>query len=1601
MKTKSYRQYVVLLTIVIAIMGVGLFFMASTSFVRSAALSTEPHAITADDIAIDQLGPDATFVNELITYTLLVTNTSNSTLSNIIITDTWATNMSQDIQKMWPYGVSALYEGYRVLPPDAVAEEYFNVNHINMRGEATWILNPLDSGDAVQIEFIVRVPITLQPTLKSYTLLSGKSYEIGPCSIENTVIAIVQGQQYEAPLVTSQILAPLLRFTHSAWGETVGSEASRVGRFLTYTLVIENLAQDERSDSYPASNLIITDLFPEDIRTHIIASSTSVPGVSIMTNTDNALVWTFPDDFVLDMGHSTIITTWVRVPPETVYTLSGSRRLTTRRLDVLGHANNMPYRDAALSRDHIVRIWGPIEKSVVTNSPPTHNLQTYPNRVITYTITFYNPLYDTDVPTLTIGEHLHTIAGYADTLSFIAMTGGDLGNPTAPLTGSRILWEDVFVPANGVISGSFSVQVAPQAPVKSGCGAWARPNVVTATLGALHYAGPNNQNDSRISIVPQLKPLKTVRPSTQYLGDMLTFTIEIMNQGDTPINPPLLITDELPLAFEFLEMLPTGSPGEPTLITETDTMRIYQWDNVLIHPLAPGGSIEFSYRVSGEQIGSFTNVIYGYNPDTFVCTMKRKARIEIDFDVKYNKQVEPELVVQGELITYTAQVFNRSNRSPYTLTEFMDLLEHTGEDKGTRNVVDGGLWYSHTLPTPFRMDPDDQVWEHSFQARMTGYGIGHDWCKSLAIPSTSIKKQKGSDIWTYLRPLDAWAVGVGTVAPVCVLPKFSLYQQAYPNPIAVGQEFSVVLTLRDNRPNPASPLTGVILQWEVPPADVISGQDIDAFEILSSNPPPTFQMDGLYAWHNVSVPSGGATTFTLYVRAPMFEAVGWKKTYSSEFVAQVLSDHGAEVCIPSATKFVVGDGLPTSCTGTGAGVIKGLTMNQGIELDKTSSPKQVPPYGLVDYKITVRNLTGAPVSPIFITDTLPSLGEMGWQYVRMVNGPEPISTDPLVWRIDEAVPAEANIQLDFTVRAHQFLGFAYNELTCTAPIHVGLRKDFRAHTEVLIISGIGFFKVADPDFIAAGDTTTYTINLLNLSDDTLANVIVTDTLPIGFTFTHMIAPVLVPRAIGQEMVWHIPGEIKKGDTYQIVFGVETDTELFSGFYYSNLAGEAQNAGNGEPVLLPFSEGIAPVYVQGKPQVIAEKYVQPKNIMADDEVTYTLTLFNETDAPYAVIITDTLPANFTFVSSIGGTPLPVIQPGLREQLIWSGLTTMQPRETITLTFRAKADYFAVTGVYCNDVQVQMGKFVLPRRTPMQSCVSLTELPHVDVQISKDDGQRIIDAGQVLQYTITYTNSAESQAAVQTIIITDSIHPTEYVSISAPDWQLDGEHYVYQAGPLTPGESGSVTLTASLAHTIPDDVLVVENMVTIGYLAAQKTIEINPQDNQAIDRDFLQAPDLTITALQVKPAMPGLNTPLTVTVIISNQGRDPITQRWDGSHDGPLFAVELYVKPHPSLPPQDVFDHAGGGDTTEDYILWLAGQLDSGESTEAVFYLPPLTHGGQHDIYAQVDISTQCTPCSAYWGHPWGLIFEAYEDNNVSAAYFLDLPTQLYLPLIMRH
>ncbi len=1533
----------------------------------AAPIDTLPHPESQSTwLILDKTGPDTTYAGDPVRYTIRLTNTSDSELTNVVLTDTWTTRIpsAQDREATWLRGILALYNGdYTVNPPDAVNYHTYG-SYVNLRkGEAYWHLNPIPAGQSVEIVLTMTTPITLQPALNGH-LPWGR---VGPSNVENSIVAGAPGRgNVEGPVVTSLVVGPLLQLTKTAVGEAAPTGQTRVGRLVTYTIQIQNVTAEgsfQRPDAVAAQNLVVWDEIPIQLQgTTYLTYSASQPGVVIHYNTTGyTLTWTFPESFALQPGENTHVYFTARVPAGTAY--NPTTNLINAKNKLLAIADTM-LKSANLASDLRSRVLSPFDKTVAASTPPAQANYTYPNRIVTYTVTIYNPL-QIDIHDMVFTDTLNIVSG----ATYASMVQG----PAPVSGGSSPRWEGLSLPANGAITLIFRAFIPPDVPLGplgTTCRNASYFNGVMAAHPAFPvvYVGHDNNALARLYVVPQLQMSKTVTPTTQIPGESVVYTIQLQNVGDTDIPTPLIITDTLPLFFTYEHMVSTAPPGEPAV-----NDNVLTWNDVPGIPAGQSISFSFSAITGGLSGVGYKNVVSGYNAETSVCTI---SSAEVKLEIPITKVVSPTTVIQGEIVQYQAMLQNASTQD-YVVTDFKDILPTGFVAASNLNDV-----YEITYDPPFTL-PSNQTLTEQFDVLVRGSGVGTTWCNA-SYPSREVWQDKGK--FGFNIQDTGWAYNTVKQAMVEVIPQGYLLQTSHPQPVAVNDTLVLTLTLQDNRIDPVTPLAGIHLKWTVPSYG--SGDAQEIFTLLASSlPPAESSAPPIYYWEGLEIPLAGQLHIILELRAPQPNNDDWARDYTS--TAEVLTLNDMNICIPRSSYKI--------------------KVVRGIEIIKTPSPSQVGPYGIVQYTLRANNLTGAPVSNVVLTDVLPP----GWEFIALVSGPPPTATTPLVWHLD-TIPALSEIAIKFTARAYTSVGGEINKVAGLAPINLGYHKNYTNTVRVQVVSGVGFFKTANPNAVNAGDLVNYTITLYNgvPNSEKMSNIIITDTLPAYFTFVRMLEGPAPKLLAGNELRWDTLTTLNNGQRQILRFEVRVAEDARTGNYYNQIIGEARSS-SGVPLTIPPSGPTAPVYVSGLPSIQVNKQVSPNAVRAGNSVTYTLTLYNEAEGSYAVVVTDTLPYSLTFETALG-SPQPTVIPGPRERVVWSGFD-LAPGETRTLTFRASVDRRTPNDVYCNDVQVKMGEWILPPHLGL-ACLNVSAIPRVDAQISKDDGVTQVAAGDRLTYTIRYTNSIDSEAALYNVVLTETIAPLAYLTVlEHPNWLPlgEGRYRLEVSEPLSPGVSGEVLFVVDLQQSVPlTEVLSVHNRVEIGYTTLEETVEATPDDNIAEDINLWQGPDIIITNLWFEPANPLIGEPLAVHIELTNQGTSNIDRRYDGSTDPGwwLFVTELYLKNTsfvPAGPPTGVFDHIGGycpdaacSATRGEYLVW-PNTLAAGESRQFTFNITA-PNAGVYSVYVQADV----TWLNWRGGKDYGLILEAIEDNNIYRGSDLVISgsvigRKVYLPLILRH
>ncbi len=1315
MYMQGWRRWgqLTVIVLLLALGTLGIFSLVLNSPQSAAAAVQLPlqfaqRPLQASDLILNKKGPEAVYAGDILTYVVAVTNTSANVLDNVVLTDTWTTDMSQDL---WKRGVLAHFNGnYAVTPPGAVTNFSYLINTEARRGEAYWALAPLNPGQRVQIVFTMTSPITLQPALKEH--LPYKA--VGPSILGNSITAGAPGQDKVTAQATTLILGPLLRTNLDVAAEATIGNNCRVGRLITYTFSILNVNVDGsvlRPDSAPARNLYGEFLLPLPLRqSKFINSVTSAANVSSTYYSKTGyLKWQYPGDYVLMPGARTYITVAMRVPPEAAYNPS-KKYVATIQNDMQLWADSM-LNSARMDDTSNFRILSPFDKSVATQVPPA---STFAGRVITYTLTFYNPL-QVPLTSMVMTDTLFEEFQYAATV---------VGPLPDVVAGPMLPWNDLAVPANGSISTTFRVLVPPTvAPNKCGVSHYNHVTATHALFPVSYYIGHDENELAPVLVVESLVMTKKAAPTKQFPGEMVVYDIKLENKSDQTVFG-IVLTDTLPVEFVYAGMV-SSSPGEPVVITSTNQLR---WES--IPPIEGKATLQFSFKAIayGMAYTKHYNALSAVS-NIVVCPLLKDGGVTIDLPLKLNKIASTSVITQGDRFFYEATLFNLHPNEIYSVSAFMDTLP-----AGMVDVTDGDHQYLKTLPNPVPIPPLTGEWETGpFEVLVLGEGTGSAWCEKMKNSMSQKLAQLTGQVEVYVEPFDLWFYNANSLASVTVIPHVSLSQAASPNPAPYNGIQVITFTLKDNRTNPITPVTGIDLEWVIPLSDM------ELYTVLDTNPPSASQMEGLVKWENLTIPVGGILNVVVTTRTPEPQNVNKARNYDSLVrVTQVDDDY---ICIPS-DEF-------------------SLSVKRGLEVSKTPKPNTVGPFGAVEYTIEIENQLGMAVSNVVITDLLPS----DWVYVANTGLIEPISTEPPAWRFNIG-PLET-VKLKFQARAYNYLGYWHNFLAGAGPVDIFYSANYTSSVKVFVSPGVGFYKTVEPTAIVGGQSAVYSIVLYNGTETALRDIVITDTLPYGLAYTEMVLG-STPVITGNQLIWRIPTVLDTNKTLRLQFRVNTTSETPTGIYYNQAIATANSVATGEPMNIPTIENAAPLKIKGIPAVQIRKEAEPTAVYAGDLITYTVTLYNETDETHALIVTDTLPYSVTFVAAISPPNVQII-PGQHQKVVWAGLT-INPYQELQLSFQARVAPLA-EGEYCNAVQAAMSGFVLPL-VPNMACVDVSPVPWPELQVTKRPSIDPVLPGGALSYEIEVVNTGNISL---TFVVTDTL-PPQVIPTGVMTW----------AASLAPGE-----------------------------------------------------------------------------------------------------------------------------------------------------------------------------------------------------------------------
>ena len=233
------------------------------------------------------------------------------------------------------------------------------------------------------------------------------------------------------------------------------------------------------------------------------------------------------------------------------------------------------------------------------------------------------------------------------------------------------------------------------------------------------------------------------------------------------------------------------------------------------------------------------------------------------------------------------------------------------------------------------------------------------------------------------------------------------------------------------------------------------------------------------------------------------------------------------------------------------------------------------------------------------------------------------------------------------------------------------------------------------------------------------------------------------------------------------------------------------------------------------------------------IQYTLTYRNNSSVsvPAGAVVVDTLPTGLTFVSA---SPAPSSTSGATRR--WT-LGALAAGQSGTITINATVNTNAPTSV------TNTGTIAVPTgmtdTTPSNNSSSVTtQILYPDLQITKT-GPATAAVGANIQYTLAWRNNSTFTMPAGSVVADTLPAGLTFVSASPAPSSTSGATRTWNLGALAAGQSGTITINATVATNAPASV---SNTGTIAVPTPYT--DGSPGNNSSTVTTTIQRPDVSI-------------------------------------------------------------------------------------------------------------------------------------------------------------
>ncbi|HDR5530686.1 DUF11 domain-containing protein [Bacillus anthracis] len=1206
-------------------------------------------------------------LNDVLTYTVNVTNNGNVTANNVIFVDSIPAGTTFVANSVIVNGVAR---------PGANPASSINLGSIN-------------ASQTTVVRFQVRV--TSNPLVNPIPNRASATFTFTP----------VPGQQPVSGQATSNTVVTTINIADIRTRKIVDRAFATVNDVLTYTVTIEN------TGNVLATNVVFQDPIP--IGTTFITNSVTVDGVS-QPGANPATGFTVAN---ISPGGSRTVTFQVRV-------------------------TSTPSGGTIPNRGNVTANF-----VVIPNQPPiTINRQT--NTVVTQVNTGgLNVIKEVNTTQAVVGDTLtYTIA--------VQNTGN------VPLT--NVFFQDAISSAVSFVANSVTINGVPQSGLNPNTG-FSLPNIpaaqtVVVTFDVLIIQDPENEdilNQANVTASFQVNPseppvtinvpsnivnttvqsgnfevVKSVNTDVATVGDVLVYTIEIINAGSVPATN-VFFQDSIPQGTLFIEnsvfvngVLQEGADPElgfPLNDLPTGASVIVTFE-VLIDEIPLGNNVVNSANVTGDFLVNPTEPpITVTEPSNTVMTVVNSSGLNVI------KSVSATEAGVGDTLTYTVRIQN-SGTVAATNVSFLDPIP-SGTTFVANSVIINGTPQPGLNPTtgfPLANIPVGGMVTVAFQVTIT------------SVPPNRVLPNNANVTADFqVSPLQP-SITIVTISNIVVtrvnVGSLNVMKSVNTLQAGVGDTLTYTILIQNTGTVPA---TNIIFQDPIPSGTAFVANSVTINGVVQQGADP------MAGFPVPNIPVGQTATVTFQVTVTSIPSGGNIRNQSN-----------------ITASFLINPANPPITTVTNSNFVVTQVNTAQLNIQKTSSVQQAALGETYTYSVVIRNNGTVTATNVSFIDPIAPETTFVANSVTINGTPQP-GFDPNVGFPLPNIAAGTSLTVTFqvTVIAPSTRGAVLNTASAIAtfllnPLQPPVTTTNSSNTTVVTIplpppGEVTATKTVDVAAGAVGDVLTYTVLISNVGIIPVTDVFFQDVIPEGTTFVEGSVTIGGVQQLGlnPEIGFTVTPLLIAGGSIEITFQV-TITEIPDNEVILNDA-DVTFTSQPNPQEPPITETILTNLVVTTINiafVFPLKLVDKEVATVGEILTYDVLIFNFGTVPATnVQYSDVLPSSIAFEPNsvtIDG----VLQPGFNPNNGFP-LPDINPGESVEVTFQVTVVSVPSNGTIVNTANVT-GSFVLvPGEPPVivtgPSNTTLTTVNRGQFNVIKQVNRAATLVGDVLTYTVQITNT----------------------------------------------------------------------------------------------------------------------------------------------------------------------------------------------------------------------------------------------------------------------